>query len=300
MTPWGWAALALGLLGLAFGLFQWGRSRRTLRRLDGMLTAALDGSFRESRFDESALSALEARLARFLNGSALTRRQIEEERTAIQALLSDLSHQTRTPVANILLYASLLAEGDLPPAQREQAAMVKEQSEKLAELIQTLVKASRLETGVLALTPREQPLSALLEETVRQFAPAARARGVCLTAEPAEGEARFDRKWTAEALGNVVDNAVKYTPAGCRVRIWAEEFGLFSAVHVEDDGPGVPEGEQGAIFGRFYRGEQVREQEGLGIGLHLTREILRREGGYIKVQSSPGRGSRFTLYLPRT
>lgn len=300
MTPWGWAALALGLLGLAFGLFQWYRSRRTLRRLDGMIAAALDGSFRESRFDESALSALEARLARFLNGSALTRRQIEEERAAIQALLSDLSHQTRTPVANILLYASLLAEGELSPAQREQAAMVKEQSEKLADLIRTLVKASRLETGVLSLTPREQPLGALLEETVRQIAPAARAKDISLTAEPTEGTARFDRKWTGEALGNVVDNAVKYTPAGGRVKVWAEEFSLFSAVHVEDDGPGVPEGEQGAIFGRFYRGEQVREQEGLGIGLYLTREILRREGGYVKVRSALGRGSRFTLYLPRT
>ena len=299
MTAWSWAALVLGAAGLIFGLVQWARRRRTLRRLDEMLTAAVDGSFQEARFDESALSALEAKLTRFLNGSALTRRAVEEERSAIQALLSDLSHQTKTPISNILLYASLLSEADLPPAQREQAAVLASQGEKLSSLIQTLVKASRLETGVLALTPGAQPLEGLLKDTALQYAPAARAKGVRLTVEPTDALACFDRKWTAEALGNVVDNAVKYTPSGGQIRVWAEEFELFCAVQVEDDGPGIPEEEQGAVFGRFYRGEQVRDQEGLGIGLYLTREILRREGGYVKVRSRPGEGSRFSLYLLR-
>ena len=299
MTILAWAALGVGALGLAFGLIQWDRSRRTLRRLDEMLTAAVDGSFQEGRFDESALSALEARMARFLNGSALTRQAVEEERSAIQTLISDLSHQTKTPVANILLYASLLAEGELSPAQREQARLLRQQSEKLAALIQTLVKASRLETGALALTPKVQPLQALLEEISLQCAPAARAAEIQLTVEPAGAAACYDRKWTEEALLNVVDNALKYTPAGGTVRVWAESFELFCAVHVEDNGPGIPEKEQGAIFGRFYRGEEVRDQEGLGIGLYLTREILRREGGYVKVFSRPGAGSRFSLYLPR-
>lgn len=290
---------AFGLSGIAFGLFRWRLSCRTLRRLDDMLAAAIDGSFQEGAFDESAASSLEAKMARFLNGSAASTRNLAEERAAIQALLSDLSHQTKTPIANILLYASLLEEENLSPRQAEQAAMVKAQGEKLSFLIRTLVRASRLETGVFTMAPAVQPLGPLLEETAVQMQGLARGKGISLTAEPTEAAARFDLKWTAEALGNVVDNAVKYTPPGGSVRLSVRTFELFCAVEVTDDGPGIPEGEQGAVFNRFYRGKAVREQEGLGIGLYLTREILSRQGGYVKLSSKPGQGCRFSLYLPR-
>ena len=106
MTPAVCGALALAALGVGFGLAQWLYTRRLLARLDRMLADAVDGSFRESRFDESRLSALEGRLARFLNGSAASARELEGKRAAIQTLISDISHQTKTPIANILLYAS--------------------------------------------------------------------------------------------------------------------------------------------------------------------------------------------------
>ena len=147
MTPAVCGALALAALGAGFGLVQWLYTRRLLARLDRMLAGAVDGSFRESRFDESRLSALEGRLARFLNGSAASARELEGKRAAIQTLISDISHQTKTPIANILLYASLLAEGELSPEQAAQAATLSRQAEKLSFLIQALVKASRLETG---------------------------------------------------------------------------------------------------------------------------------------------------------
>ena len=119
MTPAVCGALALAALGAGFGLVQWLYTRRLLARLDRMLAGAVDGSFRESRFDESRLSALEGRLARFLNGSAASARELEGKRAAIQTLISDISHQTKTPIANILLYASLLAEGELSPEDRK-------------------------------------------------------------------------------------------------------------------------------------------------------------------------------------
>ena len=297
MLPYLLAALGLG--GAVFGLYRWYLSHRTLRRLDDMLTAAINGSFREGAFDESAVSALEAKMARFLNGSAVSTRNLAEERAAIQALLSDLSHQTKTPIANILLYTSLLEEEDLSPQQAEQAAMVKAQGEKLSFLIQTLVRASRLETGVLTMTPAVHPLDPLLEDTALQMRGLALGRGISLTADHTASAARFDPKWTAEALGNLVDNAIKYTPSGGSVRLSVREFELFCAVEVTDDGPGIPEEEQGAVFNRFYRGKAVREQEGLGIGLYLTREILSRQGGYVKLSSKPGQGCRFSLYLPK-
>ena len=290
MTPAVCGALALAALGVGFGLAQWLYTRRLLARLDRMLADAVDGSFRESRFDESRLSALEGRLARFLNGSAAS---------AIQTLISDISHQTKTPIANILLYASLLAEGELSPEQAAQAATLSRQAEKLSFLIQALVKASRLETGIITTAPEPQPVGPLLEGALAQARPQAEAKGLTLAAEPCGAAARFDRKWTAEALFNVVDNAVKYTPAGGRVTLSAVPLGQFCRLDVSDTGIGIPEEEQGRIFGRFYRGGAVRAEEGVGIGLYLVREILRRQGGYVKVASHPGQGTTFSLYLPR-
>ena len=139
MTPAVCGALALAALGAGFGLVQWLYTRRLLARLDRMLAGAVDGSFRESRFDESRLSALEGRLARFLNGSAASARELEGKRAAIQTLISDISHQTKTPIANILLYASLLAEGELSPEQAAQAATLSRQAEAVL-LIQALGK----------------------------------------------------------------------------------------------------------------------------------------------------------------
>lgn len=284
--------------GVIFGLVQWFRARRQLAQVDRMLDRALEGQFQETTFDESAPSALEAKLARFLNGSAASARGLAEERGKIAALIADISHQTKTPIAVLLLYASLLAESPLPPDQGEQARMVQAQAEKLRFLIDTLVKSSRLDSGIFALTPGLHPVGPLLEEAATQCSGAAEEKGISLTVQPAEGSAQFDQKWTAEALCNVVDNAVKYTPPGGTVTLSAVFYELFCCIQVADTGPGIPEKEQARIFGRFYRGEGVRDQEGLGLGLFLTRSILTREGGYVKLSSKPGRGSTFSLYLP--
>lgn len=296
----------LGLMALAalllLGLWLWLDARRTVRRLDRMLSTAIDGGFGEESFDESAPSALESRMARFLNGSARSLRGVQRQRESIQRLLSDISHQTKTPLANLRLYSSLLMEEELTPRQREQAQVIFQQSEKLSFLIETLVKLSRLETDVLAVTPKSQPLSPLLERAASQAKAAAEQKGIALQLhlqQQAEMKALYDLRWTAEALGNLLDNAVKYTPPGGCIQVSATQYELFCRIDVHDNGIGVAEEEQAQIFGRFYRGRQVREQEGLGIGLYLAREIAQKQGGYLKLSSRPGQGSTFSLYLPR-
>ena len=292
----------LGLAGLLLGLWLWLDARRTVRRLDRMLSTAIDGGFGEESFDESAPSALESRMARFLNGSARSLRGVQRQRESIQRLLSDISHQTKTPLANLRLYSSLLMEEELTPRQREQAQVILQQSEKLSFLIETLVKLSRLETDVLAVTPKSQPLSPLLERAASQAKAAAEQKGIALQLhlqQQAEMKALYDLRWTAEALGNLLDNAVKYTPPGGCIQVSATQYELFCRIDVRDNGIGIAEEEQAQIFGRFYRGRQVREQEGLGIGLYLAREIAQKQGGYLKLSSRPGQGSTFSLYLPR-
>ena len=296
----------LGLMALAalllLGLWLWLDARRTVRRLDRMLSTAIDGGFGEESFDESAPSALESRMARFLNGSARSLRGVQRQRESIQRLLSDISHQTKTPLANLRLYSSLLMEEELTPRQREQAQVIFQQSEKLSFLIETLVKLSRLETDVLAVTPKSQPLAPLLERAASQAKAAAEQKGIALQLhlqQQAEMKALYDLRWTAEALGNLLDNAVKYTPPGGCIQVSATQYELFCRIDVRDNGIGIAEEEQAQIFGRFYRGRQVREQEGLGIGLYLAREIAQKQGGYLKLSSRPGQGSTFSLYLPR-
>lgn len=296
----------LGLMALAalllLGLWFWLDARRTVRRLERMLSLAVGGGFEEESFDESAPSALESRMARFLNGSARSLRGVQRQRESIQRMLSDISHQTKTPLANLQLYSSLLMEEELTPRQREQAQVIFQQSEKLSFLIETLVKLSRLETDVLAVTPKSQPLSPLLERAASQAKAAAEQKGIALQLhlqQEEEMEALYDLRWTAEALGNLLDNAVKYTPPGGCIQVSATQYELFCRIDVRDNGIGVAEEEQAQIFGRFYRGRQVREQEGLGIGLYLAREIAQKQGGYLKLSSRPGQGSTFSLYLPR-
>ena len=299
MTALSWAFLALAAAGFAFGLWQRASRRRTLRRLNDMLDRAIAGGFSEERFDEGALSALEGKFARFLRGSAAAKKTLEREQAAVKTLIADISHQTRTPVANLLLYASLLSEGELSPQQREQVRALTAQGEKLSFLIRTLVKASRLEAGIVAPSPAPNPVGPLLLGAAEQLAQAAREKTISLTAEPIQGEASFDPRWTGEALCNVVDNAVKYTPPGGRVMISAQMLDSFCRVDVADTGPGIPEEELGAVFDRFFRGAATRSAEGLGLGLYLTREILAKQGGYIRVSSRPGEGATFSLYLPR-
>ena len=299
MTGIALTAAALAAAGAAFGVWQWAARRRTLRRLNAMLDRAIAGGFSEERFDETELSALEGRLARFLRGSAAARRTVETEQAAVKTLIADISHQTRTPIANLLLYASLLSESELDPRQREQVNALSAQAEKLSFLIKALVKASRLEAGIVAPAPAVNPVGPLLENAVKQEGPAALAKQITLTADPFDGSAAFDPRWTGEALGNVVNNAVKYTPPGGRVSVSAQLLDSFCRIDVADTGPGVPEGKQAAVFNRFYRGGATRAAEGLGLGLYLAREILAKQGGYIRLSSRPGEGCVFSLYLPR-
>ncbi|WP_303913469.1 sensor histidine kinase KdpD [Subdoligranulum variabile] len=272
---------------------------RTIKHLDAMLEAAIDGRFTEETYDESRLSALENRLARYLTASTLSARKVQEQKDQISALISDISHQTKTPVANLQLYAQLLAEQSLTPQGTECVQAISAQADKLQILIEALVKTSRLENGILAVHPEPSELAPVVDRASAQYAPRASEKGITLTVTPIEGNAVFDPKWTEEALCNLLDNGVKYTPPGGVVTVAVKNYELFSAIQVRDTGPGIPETEQAKIFGRFYRGAGNYREEGVGIGLYLTRKIAEKQGGYVKVESMPGKGSTFSLFLPR-
>ncbi|MDO5145666.1 MAG: HAMP domain-containing sensor histidine kinase [Eubacteriales bacterium] len=295
--------LAASLLCILVLLLLLYRSRRYARRMtetiERMLDAALEGEYSEQAFDESRLSALESRFVRYLSASTLSAASVRQEKDRIKELISDISHQTKTPIANLLLYCDLISEEELTEELRANVNALQQQAEKLRFLIDSLVKLSRLETGILAFSPKPASVLPMLEDIYQQFLPLAGSKNLMLTLDAPDLRAVFDEKWTTEALANLVDNAVKYTPSG-EISLSAVAYELFVRIDIRDTGIGIPEEEQAEIFGRFYRSEAVRNQPGVGIGLFLAREIITGQGGYIKLTSTPGKGSVFSLFLPTT
>lgn len=279
------------------GLFEKGYS---YQRLNEMVDKAIDGTFQESDYTESELSKLEVKWMRFLTESSLSRQKIRQDREQMKALVSDISHQTRTPLANLKLYGELLMERDLDEESRQLAENISRQSARLEFLIQALVKISRLETGTIQVEPKPGLLEPLLKELETMAAQKAKASQITLQF-PANCRARacYDGKWTTEGIYNILDNAIKYSPAGSQITLTVEEYEMFTCIAVTDQGIGISEQELGQIFTRFYRSPRVHHQEGIGLGLYLARELISASGGYIKVKSREGQGSTFAVYLPR-
>ena len=272
--------------------------KRILERLDRMLDDGINGTFEESDYDETSLSKLESKWLRYLTSSKQSAQKLEQERKKIQELVSDVSHQTKTPLANILLYTQLLQEQPLDTQSLRLVGEIRQQSEKLEFLIQSLVKTSRLETGTFQLTPTKNEVSGMIVSAIGQIKSKAESKQIRIIYTPVSCTAKFDSKWTCEAVFNILDNAVKYSPEASEITVSVKEFEMFACICVEDNGIGISEDELPRIFGRFYRGRNVAEQSGVGIGLYLSRQIIEEQGGYITAESS-GSGAVFKIYLQR-
>lgn len=250
--------------------------------------------------DETLIARISHRLTRLYNIMQENRRRAEEERQELQALVSDISHQVKTPVSNLKMAADTLLARPVTEAGRIAILKgVRSQTDKLDFLFQALVKTSRLETGVIRLEKKQRRIYDTVAQAMCGIVYAAEKKQIDVSVNcPENLTAAHDSKWTAEALFNLLDNAVKYTPSGGKITVTVEGWEMYAEIKVTDTGKGIPESSQAAIFRRFYREEGVHEQPGVGIGLYLAREIITRQGGYMKVASEPGKGSAFSIMLP--
>ena len=256
------------LAAAAVVLWERRKTRKTMEEIERMLDAAMTGSFSETNFDESRLSALETKFAHYLSAAEASSRNVAQEKDKIKTLIADISHQTKTPIANLLLYSELLKEETLPASAKANVEALYKQSEKLRFLIDSLVKFSRLENGIISLTPQQAALQPLLESVVEQYAAKVSEKGLSLQLQDTDAFAVFDFKWTAEALANIADNAIKYTEHGT-ITISAVSYEMFARIDISDTGSGISESEQAKIFARFYRSNSVQKQEGVGLAYIL-------------------------------
>uniref|UniRef100_N2AUA5 histidine kinase n=1 Tax=Eubacterium plexicaudatum ASF492 TaxID=1235802 RepID=N2AUA5_9FIRM len=294
-----------GILGIAgmfciSGIFWYGifyrKEKKLLTRLQQMLDRAIDGKLQRTEISEEKYSALENSMKQYLDNNFLAGKNQQEQKEVIQRLISDIAHQTLTPISNLKIYGEILSEAE--SENREEIDTILEQTEKLDFLIQSLVKLSRMESGIIAVHPAEIRVRQLLQTIQQEFAAKTSEKNIVLSVCDTDLQVTCDLKWTIEALGNIVDNAIKYTPGGGTVRIKAEQYSFFVRIDVIDDGIGMEKEEIPRIFGRFYRGMSVTDQPGVGIGLFLTREIVQAQKGYVKVKSEIGKGSMFSVFLP--
>lgn len=251
-----------------------------------------------SEAEDTLTARLQHQLLKLRNILTAQNQMLAQEKEQIKTLISDISHQIKTPIAAANTFAELLSDGELSAEERTEYITTLQMSlGKLTFLTNSLIKLSRLESGIISLKPEKNSLNEIVLQAVKTVYAKAKEKGILITFECDQAfEAVLDFNWTAEAISNVIDNAVKYTPQGGFVRLQITEYPSFLRLDISDSGVGIPEEEQAKIFGRFYRGKQSVGTDGVGIGLYLTREIINKQNGYMKV-SSDENGSTFSMFL---
>lgn len=226
---------------------------------------------------------------------------LSEERDHTKTLVTDISHQLKTPVSALKTCFSLYLEAETPEEKTEFLERSELQMNKLEALISSLIQISRLETSLITLLGEPVTLTELLTGAVSSiYLKASRKEITIETSDFEDLSLHLDRKWTTEALINILDNAVKYSPSKSCIQIRVQTMFSFVRIEFEDEGIGISQDERNSVFRRFFRGssEEVKHSEGIGVGLYLARKILEEQGGTITVYPAPERGSIFVVQLP--
>lgn len=285
-----------------------------LEDLSELIDNIINGQNREifSDVEDTLLSKLQYQVTKLSNILKTQNNTINKEKDEIKSLISDISHQHKTPVASLKMFGELLSDESLSQEQRKDYINVINQSlDKLTFLTDSMIKMSRLESGTIVIKKEPCSVSDIILPAIKQAFPKAKSKDIEIIYNiQAVGDTLLaDIKWTTEAIFNIIDNAIKYSNSGTKITITTEKYPSFICLKVADEGRGISEEEQAMIFKRFYRGKNTTEEEGVGIGLFLSREIIVNQGGYIKVSSAGSRkpagkdnasnsGSTFSVFLP--
>ncbi|MDR5587476.1 MULTISPECIES: HAMP domain-containing sensor histidine kinase [Clostridium] len=294
-------ALSYIFLGLIFIILIRERIIYTFKTIDNCIDDMISGkdNIAFNLEDETLVSKFQNKLKKLYNLMLESRNKSEIEKIEIQSLISDISHQVKTPIANLKLYNSTLIERELSKEKvNEFLLLINNQLNKLDFLMQSIIKMSRLETGLISLNIKSSLLCNTIASSLGNIIFTAEKKNLNINVScDSSLIVKHDAKWTSEAIFNILDNAVKYTHCEGNISISVTPLEIFTKIDISDDGIGINSKNICKIFNRFYREEDVYDISGIGIGLYLSREIISKEGGYIKVSSSKGNGSTFSIFL---
>ena len=273
----------------------------TFNDLDRVLDRILakDSSLKRDITEDSRMSKLTHKASRIVDLYRSDMAQTKEEKETIQGFISDMSHQMKTPLSSISMYSDLLIEGHLSEEeQQEFLARVKSGTDKLQWMMDSLIKMSRLEVGAIVLLPVMAGIRQTLTDSISGVVALASNKNITIKVTPFEDMLLYhDGKWTREALNNILENAVKYSPPDGTIEVSLERLALYTKIIITDHGPGIEKGDYNLIYKRFYRGTNVKKEEGAGLGLYLAQLILEKQGGYIMVDSKPKVFTSFSVFL---
>lgn len=225
--------------------------------------------------------------------------QSKLEKEAIKGLISNMSHQLKTPLSNITIYCELLENINISTLQKKEFLQkMKNETFKIDWLLQSLFKMTKLEDGVIEFEVEELLIKDTLIQSISTIFNKAEAKNIRVNLEPfSDIKLVHNKKWTIEAIVNVLENAIKYSPSDSTITISVIKMELYTKITIKDEGIGIDSRELNDIFKRFYRSKNVENQNGTGIGLYLTRLILEKENGNIIVESKLGSGCCFSIFL---
>lgn len=263
--------------------------------------ALMDGREPENYhpYEDSQTSKVQSKLLQYYDRMREGQRQSEQDKQTIQELVSDISHQVKTPIANIQMFTNILQQHQLSDEKRNEfLATMSAQINKLDFLMQSLIKMSRLETGTFTLHMESGSLYNTIAQAVNGIWAKAGQKNIQIDVEcDTHVTVKHDSKWTAEALSNILDNAVKYTPEGGNIRVSVRPWQFYTRIDISDTGIGIAPEHYNDVFQRFYRAQEAASMEGVGLGLYLARGIITRQKGYISVKSEIGKGTTFSVCL---
>ena len=277
----------IGLLVLINGiiLYKYIVLRSEMRELSDYIDKALDGNLEIAEFDEKELSKIKSKLIKFLYASQVKEAKINTEKSKTKDLIADISHQTKTPIANLSLYISLLED----EPKDEYIEIIKYELNKLNFLIQNLVKSSRLESDIIGLQKNQTNLKDLVKDVLREFKVILDEKCIGINLKDEDLIFNLDERWLKEAIHNLVDNAIKYSPKGSTINISVYKSYLNYNLDIENECKDLSEETLPKIFERFYRGKNSVSKDGLGLGLYIAREIIEKHGGNIRASLDKNR-----------
>ena len=257
-----------------------------------------------NKYNENLLCRINMISEKAERNMRINMRKIENEKENVKSLVTDISHQLKTPLANVELYNTLLAEEGISDEERLEFLETEGIAiEKLKMLVDSLINISRLEADMISIDKKEENLKECIESAISSVKADAAKKNITIKNEIKEDcILAIDRKWTTEAIFNLLDNAVKYTAPNGKIRLSLDNGINYFALNIEDNGIGIDTNEYNDIFKRFYRSRNdiVQNEKGSGVGLYLVRKIMNLQDGNVMVSSEKGKGSTFTLYFSKS